>query len=118
MQKGPADAVGKDGEEEGAAESGDEADPELAAALDGGVDDITPLRLWDFIMKKYKVKQACEEEIARLGATTSQDERLRLEQERAVAIAAAVQAMNKLMNAECSKSCRPSQIGKVSHAPD
>ena len=57
--------MSKDNEEDGDAETGDEADPELAAALDGGIDDITPLRMWDFIMKKYKVKQACEEEIAR-----------------------------------------------------
>ena len=27
--------------------------------IDGGVDDISPLQIWDEIMKKYKVSQIC-----------------------------------------------------------
>ena len=37
-----------------------------AGILDGGVDDITPVQLWDTIMRKYKVAQTLAEEIHRL----------------------------------------------------
>ena len=46
-----------------------------ADILDGGVDDITPVQLWDTIMKKYKVAQTCAEEIHRLQAVGRDDER-------------------------------------------
>jgi hypothetical protein len=100
LQKGPGDATAKGEGEDNADASDDEGDVGTAAALDGGVDEITPLQLWDAIMRKYKVMQTCEAEIAKLGAVEEKSERLRLEQERAIAIAAAVEAIGKLQSSE------------------
>ena len=66
-QAGPGDA-NADGEEEGAErlEEGVRDDNNCAAALDGGVDDLTPVQLWDAIIRKYKVAQLCEAELLQL----------------------------------------------------
>ena len=71
-----------------------------AAALDGGVDDITPVQLWDAVMKKYKVAQACEKELVRLNNEKDESKRHGLQREQAVALAAAVEALSKLQNKE------------------
>ena len=39
-----------------------------AASFDGGSDHLTAVRYWDIIMKKYKVSQTLDEELARLNA--------------------------------------------------
>ena len=56
---GPADCVERkndDGDDDQAVEADqDLAGNQCAAALDGGVDDISPVQLWDAVMKKYKV---------------------------------------------------------------
>ena len=42
--------------------------------LDGGVDAITPLRLWDQVMRNYKVAQLCTQEIERLKKADAHDD--------------------------------------------
>ena len=55
-------------------------------------------------MKKYKVAQTCEQELERLRRLDNSDEKVRVEQQRAIAVAAAVEALSKLHNKEtCSK---------------
>ena len=39
---------------------------QCAAVLDGGMDDITPVEIWNAVMQKYKVAQKCEEALAKL----------------------------------------------------
>ena len=64
--------------------------------IDGGVDDISPVQIWDEIMRKYKVAQVCDQELERLRELDQPDDRARLEQQRAMAVAAAVEALSKL----------------------
>ena len=50
QQLGPSDAVASDEEDE--LTGGDEEVPdECAAAIDGGMHDVSPLQLWDAVMK-------------------------------------------------------------------
>ena len=62
--QGPAscteDVDTKDGE--------DNDESQCAAVLHGGVDDVGPVQLWNAVMKKYKVAQACEKELSKLNA--------------------------------------------------
>ena len=67
-----------------------------AGVLDGGVDDLGPLQLWNTIMKKYKVAQICTEELARLRRSGDESDQSVLLRERAVAVATAVEALSKL----------------------
>ena len=104
---GPADCTcasdteDKDAEGENA-EALDEGD-NCGAAIDGGADDITPLKLWDTIMKKYKVAQIAEQELKRLDAQEKkkdQTEAAFLQRQLAEATAAAVDALAKLNHQE------------------
>jgi len=74
-----------------------------AAALDGGVDDLTPLQLWDCIMKKYKVAQICEQELRRLDAEKDGSQMEQLQRDQAIAVAAAVEALAKLQHQDTKK---------------
>ena len=47
-----------------------DADQQCAAVLDGGMDDTTPVRIWDAVMKKYKLAQQCDQELARIDSQT------------------------------------------------
>ena len=58
-----------------AATDDDVDDNQCAGVLDGGVDAISPLKLWDAIMKNYKVAQICDREIAKLDAKTDLTEK-------------------------------------------
>jgi hypothetical protein len=62
---GPADCLPRDGgdaDEDEAAQGHSTVDigeaDNCAGALDGGVDSITPIQIWDEVMRKYKVAQA------------------------------------------------------------
>ena len=68
--------------------------------IDGGVDDISPVEIWDSIMRKYKVSQVCEQELERIRHLDKPDDKARLEQERAKAVAAAVEALSQLHSKE------------------
>ena len=50
-------------------------DNQCAGVLHGGVDDISPLKIWDTIMKRYKVAQDCDREIAKLDAKSTHSEK-------------------------------------------
>ena len=57
--------------EEGAAgcnggEDAEEEEGSWAAAINGGVDDVSPVQMWDTIVKTYKIAQVCEAELARI----------------------------------------------------
>ena len=73
---------------------------ECAGILDGGVDEITPVRIWDTIMKKYKLAQVCEEELKRLKGKDTQSDKARLQIEHATALAEAVEGVSKLHHRE------------------
>ena len=101
---GPAQCV--DQEDAGDSEAGKDASADTpqdaaannAAVLDGGVDDLEPLQLWDTIMKKYKVAQVCTEELHRLERVGDDSDQSVLLRERALAVSTAVQALSKLHN--------------------
>ena len=101
---GPAQCVDQEEAEESdvgkntALDASDDAAANNAAVLDGGVDDIEPLQLWDTIMKKYKVAQGCTEELHRLQRAGDESDQSLLLQERAIAVATAVEALSKLHN--------------------
>ena len=69
---------------------------ECAAAIDGGVDDLGPLHLWDEIMRKYGVAQECARALDRLDAKDAPTERDRLQRERLLAVEAAVDALARI----------------------
>ena len=56
--------------------------------LDGGTDNISPVELWDHIMKKFRVSQECERAIAKVDAKKDPSEKERLQREHAVALLA------------------------------
>ena len=98
-QSGPADCV-EESTDDASANTGDEQrDYETginsAGVLDGGVDDISALQLWDTIMKKYKVAQLCDEELRQLDKTKDDSDKHGLLRERALAVATAVEAQQK-----------------------
>ena len=118
QQAGPSDAVADDDQDgvdvENASAS---AADECAAAVDGGVDDLSPLQLWDAIMKKYKVAQECDSTLARLDAKTEKDERDRVQRERSLAVAAAVAALARLKHAEVQQKLRDFQEQEKGRTP-
>ena len=61
---------------------------DCAAVLDGGADNISPVELWDHIMKKFRVSQECERAIAKVDAKKDPSEKERLQREHAVALLA------------------------------
>ena len=68
--------------------------------LDGGIDDISPVQIWDQIMKRYKVAQACEDSLRRLKTSSDPGQKQRLEAQQAQAVAEAVQGLSKLLHRE------------------
>ena len=69
---------------------------QCAAAIDGGIDNLTPVQIWDAVMKKYKVAQKCEEALNKLdkeGSNTAKEDLIR---QKTMAIAAAVDGLAKL----------------------
>ena len=98
---GLAQCVAQEEEESGIETAGllgipDDAGGNSAAVLDGGVDDIGPLQLWDTIMKKYKVAQVCTQELERLRRSGDESDQTTLLKERAVAVSVVVEALSKL----------------------
>ena len=98
-QSGPADCV----EEPSADASGnsciehgnEEVGSNCAGALQGGVDGVAAVDLWD--LKTYKVAQLCDKELRRANATGEGDARKQLLcHDRAEVIAFAVEALSKL----------------------
>ena len=89
-----------------------------AGILDGGIDDLTPIQMWDEVMKRYKLAQICGQEIERLKNSDkkSEKERLQLEQAQAVASmlaeaeeggdAAKVAVLKSAKEALCSRATR------------
>jgi hypothetical protein len=100
---GPAQCVEQeDAEQDMTEDSGiqmpEDAGVNSGAVLDGGVDSVTPLQLWDTIMKKYKIAQLCTQELERLRRAGGDSDQTALQKERAVAVATAVEALSKLHN--------------------
>ena len=77
-----------------------------AAALDGGVDDLGPARLWDIIVKKNKVAEMCNEELARLEAKKDLTKKESVVLQQAQAIAEATEALSKLHGRETMSKLR------------
>ena len=109
-QSGPADCVDESTDDASANADAEQRDYEAginsAGVIDGGVDDISALQLWDMIMKKYKVAQLCDEELRRLGTTKDDSDKQGLLRERALAVAAAVEALSKLQQKEVRNKLR------------
>ena len=103
LAAGPADCG-----DLGAEENQTDANVEVAASsseqcagiIDGGVDDVSPVQIWDQVMKRYKIAQLCAEELARLRSSDKADEIAALRQRQAVAVALAVEALSKLHGRE------------------
>ena len=95
----PPNASQPDGQDDTGDDLAD-ANQQCAAVLDGGMDDITPVRIWDVVMKKYKLAQQCDQELARIDSQADGAKREELLRQRVVAIAAAVDALAKLHQKE------------------
>ena len=70
LAAGPANCTAPQ-EEEGTGQEGTvtgerEAASNCVGVLDGGVDDVTPVQIWNEVMEKYKTAQLCEQELQRL----------------------------------------------------
>ena len=112
---GPADCVATDGDEgdtsaTAALSSGQLADVadepednECAGIIDGGVDEIKAVEIWDNIMKNYKVAQKCEDELERLKRSNKTDEKAVLQQQQALAVAAATEALSRFAQKDVRK---------------
>ena len=78
-------------------EGDDEQDAETALAnhsagvIDGGVDSVTPVQIWDQVMKHYKVAQLCRGELERLKKLDKPNEAAPMRADEAKAVAAAVE---------------------------
>ena len=68
--EGPANCTDADAHRSGGVDDAhvDDVEVQCVAALDGGLDSCGPLQIWDIVMKAYKVKQVCEQELQRLDA--------------------------------------------------
>ena len=71
-----------------------------------GVDEISPVQLWDSIMHKYKVAQICEIELQRLQNTEDRSKKEEVQRERVMVVAAAVVASGKLHHRESFQELR------------
>ena len=103
--EGPANCTDADARASDGAGDADVDDVEVqcAAALDGGLDSCGPLQIWDNVMKRYKVKQICEQELQRLDAISNKSEIDRVNQKLAEATAEAVEGISKLRHREVFK---------------
>ena len=102
LHAGPADAV-PDGDLDVLDPSNEAQVGGCAAAVDGGSDSLSPLMLWDEIMRKYGVAQQCERAIQAVNSKQDPSEKERLNAERWQAVAAAVQALARLKNQDMQK---------------
>ena len=107
-----------------AAESKDEVLPDAdesqcAAVLDGGVDEIAPVQIWDAVMRHYKIAQKCDEELAKLNKKGNETQRQEQLHKRLSAIAHAVNGLGKLQHQDtieklrkiiCAENAEASQI--------
>ena len=115
---GPSDAVAADGDDED--DAGVVAAPmpdECAAAIDGGVDDLGPLHLWDEIMRKYGVAQECAKALDRLDANEAPTERDRLERERLLAVEAAVDALARIKHRDVQAKLQAFHVAEAGRSP-
>ena len=100
QQAGPADAVGTNSSEV----STTTVPPDDAAALlQGGLDDIEPLRVWEALMHKYGIHVQVQESLETAKARKDVDETARLELEGLKAVAAAVKALVRLNHADIKR---------------
>ena len=113
---GPADCTAaEDGSDPGQTVMGTDdrgSADNCAAAIHGGTDDISPLQLWHIIMQKYKVKQECEDALARIRAGKQDGHCEGADYQASVAMsletnAAAVDALAKLHHRETMKKEAP-----------
>jgi hypothetical protein len=106
LASGPADCVPSEcGEDEHDNRGDTELDvgDQCAGVVDGGIDDISPLQIWDEVMKRYKIAQRCAEELERLRENDPSDAKAQIRQRQAIAVAAAVEALTKLHSKEIQK---------------
>ena len=70
LAAGPANCTAPQGEGSAGKEEAEASEREAASncvgVLDGGVDDVTPVQIWNEVMEKYKTAQLCEQELQRL----------------------------------------------------
>ena len=79
------------------------------------MDQITPVQIWNAVMEKYKVAQRCEQELSRLGSVVDGTQREQLLQERALAVAAAAQALADVYHREIIATLR--DLKRLDEAP-
>ena len=92
QQHGPAEAVGEESVTE---ETGTVFD-DGAGVLQGGIDDLEPLRLWDSLMTRYKITAQIDTALEAAEAAGDQDEASRLAQESMREVSFAVRALARL----------------------
>ena len=104
LQAGPSDAVAPEGGTDNSSKPSDRNTADLsgcAAAVQGGMDDVSPLQLWDHCMKQLQVRRQCDEEIAALCKDVQKgDQEAILKDKRAKAVAEAVRLLRALTNKE------------------
>jgi hypothetical protein len=95
QQKGPADAVASDDEND-ATEHVNAVPDDCAAVLQGNTSSLSPLQIWDSVMKQYQVLRRCDEDVARAGKSPEQHVAATLGADYAEAVHAAVHALTQL----------------------
>ena len=61
---------------------------------------MSPVQIWDEIMKRHKVAQVCEQELFRMQSSDKPEAKADLKHRHAIAVAAAVEALSKLHSKE------------------
>ena len=74
-----------------------------AGLLQGATENLTVVQQWDIVMRKYKVAQLCDEQLAKLKQHTASDERESLLRTRITAVAEAAEAFSRMHHKEAQK---------------
>ena len=96
---GPANCTEPAGEGDEDTNDADDAHNSVdncVGVIDGGVDSVTPLQIWDAVMKKYKVLQQCAEELARLRKSDDESKKAAARRNEAMALADVAKDLSKL----------------------
>ena len=101
--QGPADCTPNKEDEDNNAPDDKPVEPESAAVINGGIDDIGPAQLWDAVMRNYKVAQACEQELSALDNKKEKTKQDEIKQRHAKALAEAVTGIAKLSHKDVHK---------------
>eukprot|EP00959_Pyramimonas_sp_CCMP1952_P278517 5823246-Pyramimonas_sp.AAC.1 len=123
----PASAAKASVASEGPADCGDGTDPvhdqsdvredTSAAVVNGGMDDVTSLRLWTQVVENFEVAQRLHDEISKLSSDTDPSARAHKKMRHNEALAQAVDTMQRMSSAHVRKELEKWAAGEKSEMP-